>query len=627
MPWSFRLAAPKTASEIRFSEYTLDLRTSELRRDGAVVRLQPQPAKILAILASRAGEVVTRQELADQVWGSETYVDFEHGLNYAIQQIRSVLDDDPKEPRFVETVPKRGYRFVATVSDGDPSFVATLPEGAVVTSAKRTGLWRRVLLLCLVLLSAVVGWFTVASRRRPASPAVPPAIHSLAVLPFHNLSSDPQQDYFTDGTTDELITNLAKLGAFKVISHTSVERFKHTDLPLPEIARQLGVDAVIEGSVTQSQGRVRITAQLIDARTDQHLWAESYERDLHDVLALQDEVARQIAIQIGFNLNSSSSVQQPPRKVDSAAHEAYLKGLFYWSRSNCEGSRKSLPYFQEATAKDPAFAPAYVGLAQSYFTLGDWGCSPIQDVFPKSKAAAVKALQVDPQIGAAHAWLGALAYFYEWDWDRADDEFRSAIRLDPNYAPAHVLYATLLVSLGKSQQGLDELKRAQELDPTSEITNMASVHVLYLARQYPAAIDQAKKALEVYPNSGGTYYWLAAAYEQSRLYQQACEAYQESNLLPGNGSQFQCNAHDARGYWRKALSALQTSDVCGRLIFAAHAGDSEQTLKSLAPAYDHRCTNLRMLRADAIYDPFRHDPRFQSILTKLHFQDVSSSPL
>ena len=397
---------------LSFGEYELDCLTGELRRNGSVLKLQPQPAKLLGVLLGRAGEVVTRQELADQVWGSETYVDFEHGLNSAIRQIRIVLQDPAEHPRYLETVPKRGYRFIAPVGDRPAHSQGSPVAEGVFSSRKRIPLYLAastvvVVLVVIAMLSSGRRWFGAARHDR---------IRSLAVLPLHNLSGDPQQEYFSDGMTDELITDLAKVSGLRVTSHTSVERYKELKRPLPEIGRELGVDAIVEGSIMRSTDRVRITAQLIDAHSDQHVWAESYERDARDVLGLQGEVAQEIASRIGIKLTAGEQTSLAgKREVDPAAHESYLKGSFYFNRLNCGDFETALKYYQEAVAKDPTFAPAYSGISETYFYLADWRCWP-QATFAKVEPAALKAVELDPNYGEAHASVAELAFSHYWNW-------------------------------------------------------------------------------------------------------------------------------------------------------------------------------------------------------------------
>src|SRR5882762_5620675 len=377
------------STSVRFADFELDLRSGEIHRNGIAQKLQPQPTRILTILVNRVGEVVTRQELAQEVWGSQTFVDFEQGLNFAIRQIRTVLDDDANDPKFIETLPKRGYRFIGEVSraveeSNDYESLAaalssadliaapaTLPSAPPANALPRYGF----LLAALAIIAVVFGLGWERLRHSTAS-ADAGHLRSVAVLPLSNLSNDSEQEFFSDGITDEMITELAKVPNLRVISHTSVQRYKGTKLSLQEVAQELHADAVIEGSVIRSGDRVRITAQLIDARTDQHLWADKYDRDFRDILTLQSDVAQQIAAQIGVNLSVGERARLGRTPiVDPAAHEAYLRGRFYSDKLGCRGFKQALEYYEQAEAKDPTFASALVGVSDTYFRLGDWGCS------------------------------------------------------------------------------------------------------------------------------------------------------------------------------------------------------------------------------------------------------------
>ena len=617
--------APLSPTPVRFGDFELDLRTAELRRNGSLLKLQPQPAKVLVALVSRAGEVVTRQELAQQVWGSDTFVDFEQGLNYAIRQIRTVLEDDVDHPRFLETLPKRGYRFAAPVTEAR----TPQPPIAPPTPPPRKN-FPRVIIYSLAAVVAVVLIFVGKGWRAP-TPAAAPAIQSLAVLPLQNLSPDPEQDYFSEGMTDELITNLAKITRLKVISHTSVERYKGAKLSLPEIANQLGVDAVVEGSVTRSGDRVRITAQLIDARSDQHLWAESYERDLKDTLALQDEVARRIATAVGLQLTPDEQERlTTPDQVDPATHEAYLRALFFHTRVNCTSFRTALTYFQQAADRIPNFAPATLGLADTYFHLADWACEPQKETFAKSRAAALRALELNPRAAGAHAVLGKLAFYHDWDWNKADQEFQQALALDPNDAPTHSSYAIFLISLGHRDRALAEMDKARLLDPVSEWTNSMASYIFYLSHQYDQGIDQAKKTIELYPQSGSAYYWLGQSYEQKHMYGEAVDAYLHSGTHSKNGptpwsvqARLAYQQGGISAYWNKQFDEKQNQDpvgTCWKSFIYGHMGDKPRTLQWLEWGYEHQCDGLQFLTVEPIYGPLHSDPRYQTLVSRLHLQ-------
>ena len=616
-------ASTTPSSRFYFGPFELDPRTGELRKGGLPVKLPPQPTKLLIFLASRSGELVTREEIKESLWGADTFVDFEQGLNFCIKKIRSALGDNPDRPEFIQTLPRRGYRFIGSARTASPAVpLATVPR------RRKTALPFGLVFLAAtgvtVALLFAFDWDHL--RDRWIGGAGAHRIESLAVLPLRNLSPDPEQEYFSDGMTDELITDLAKSGGLRVISHTSVERYKDTKRPLPEIARELGVDAVVEGTVMRSGERVRITAQLIDGRSDRHLWADSYERDLRDVLGLQAEVAQRIAIAVGTNLIAGEKALPASKQVvDPAAYEAYLKGNFYWNQLSCDGFNKGREYFEQAVAKDPNFAPAYVGLAASYFSLADWGCSHEAALIPKSRAAALKAIELDPNSGAAHAWLGKLAFFYEWNFPKAENELKRAIELDPHYLASHVIYAVFLVTVGRPEDGLAEMRRAKELDPTSQLTNVISIFVFYLARQYDQAIEQGNRTIELYPGSVGAYDWLGASYEKRGLYDQADAAYLKSKELEGASQKELAAFRSAyqksgiRGYWQKELEAAERSksvDACWMTRVYAHLGEKEQMLEFLARSSQQHCSGPHTVIADPIDDPLREDPRFKDLVAR-----------
>jgi TolB-like protein/DNA-binding winged helix-turn-helix (wHTH) protein len=611
-----------------FADFELDLRTGELRRRGVLQKLQPQPARILAILISRIGEVVTRQELAQEVWGSETFVDYEQGLNFAIRQIRTVLDDNANDPKFLETLPKRGYRFIgapnsavkesAMREESAPLAVAPSYEPTASKGLRRHG----IALLAVAVLVALVGLGVYRLRHSTASVSAD-QLNSVAVLPLVNLSNDSDQEFFSDGMTDELITELAKIPNLRVISHTSVQRYRGTKLSMREIGQELHADAVIEGSVIRSGDRVRITAQLIDARTDQHLWAEKYDRDFRDVLMLQSEVAQQIAAQIGVSLSVSdrARLRRTP-VVDPAAHEAYLRGRFYSDKLGCRGFNRALEYYQLAEAKDPTFTNALVGISDTYYHLGDWGCSRQEEAFARSRAAAVKAIELDPTVAAAHAQLANLDFTSEWNWPKAENEYAEAIRLDPNDAETHSSYAIFLAAMGRRDQAITEIEKARGIDPVSEVTNMLDTYVLYLVHQYDSAITQGKKTLELYPNSGATDYWMGQIYEAKGMARDAFTSYIKANTgtpaqLAGLHTAFEKDG--LKGFWLEQFkrNASKPDWPCWQAMFYAHVGDSERAMHMLEQSFDHHCDGLQFLKTNPVFDSLRNDPRYQELISRL----------
>ena len=456
----------------RFGVFEVDLRAGELRKHGLRVRLQEQPFQVLAMLLKHGGEVVTREELQKELWPADTFVDFDHGLNKAINKIRDALSDSAESPRFVETVARRGYRFLAEVRVVDPAPVRS-SEPAIeapfqsqdraalsgeLAAHKRLGPsvgWRisgSVVVLLLVILTA----WAFHSRNRPS-----PVIRSLAVLPLESLSGDASQDYFADGMTDELINDLGQISALRVISRTSVMSYKRARKPLPQIARELNVDAVVEGTVLRSGEQVRITAQLIQASDDKHLWSLSYEGDLRDTLALQNQVARTIAEQIRISLNpQEQAALRNMRVVNPEAYVSYLTGRYFWNKRTADGLKAAAAYFTQSTDDDPSYARAYSGLADTYALLGDWqyGVMTPKEALPKAKAAAIKALQLDSALGEAHNSLAFCLDGFDWDFESAEKEFRQAIELNPGYATAHHWYAWHLSLVGRNSEALAEMK-------------------------------------------------------------------------------------------------------------------------------------------------------------------------
>src|SRR5437870_4416663 len=446
-------------SVVRFGTYEIALHSGELRKAGVRIRVQQQPLRLLEILLEHPGEVVTREELRSRIWPNENFGDFDQAVNVAIAKLRGALGDSADNPRYIETLPRRGYRFIADVAVVNRpidkmEFVHAgassgkedrAPHEVAGKVAPKRLAWQhawKTLGLALVLLILIV-WIFRWRSRPPGNILSSSSVRSLAVLPLENLSSN-SEDYFADGMTDELITDLAQISALRVISRTSVMVYKGARRPLPEIARELNVDAVVEGTVLRSGEQVRITAQLIQTPADKHLWAESYEGDLHDTLALQKKVASAIAEQIRIELTPKEQAALKNAKVvNPEAYEAYLKGRYFWNKRTADGLKRAVDYFDQAIEKDPNYAQAYAGLADSYALLGDWeyGVLAPSEAYPKAKAAAIKALELDNALGEAHTLLAFSLDVFDWDWGSAEKEFRRAIELNPGYATADHWYA------------------------------------------------------------------------------------------------------------------------------------------------------------------------------------------
>jgi TolB-like protein/DNA-binding winged helix-turn-helix (wHTH) protein/Tfp pilus assembly protein PilF len=631
------------AGRLRFGVFEVDLRAGELRKHGLKVKIQEQPFQVLAMLVDHAGEVVTREELQQKLWPGDTFVDFDHGLNKAINKIREALSDSAESPRFVETVARRGYRFIVEVKVADAAPVrnpelTTEPHPAAKAGDLRNlagqlsilrhlwppRTWAITVFVLLILMGTLATW-KLYPWIRPS-----PVIRSLAVLPFESLSSDASQDYFADGMTDELISDLGQVSALRVVSRTSVMAYKHARKPLPQIARELNVDAVVEGTVLRSGEQVRITAQLIEASADKHLWSQSYEGALRDTLALQNKVAKAIADQIGISLNpQEQAALKNVKVVNPEAYVSYLKGRYFWNKRTADSLKVALAYFNQAIEEDPKFAQAYSGLADTYALLGDWQYAVMtpKEALPKAKAAAIKALELDRALGEAHNSLAFCLDGFDWDFDSAGKEFRRAIELNPGYATAHHWYAWHLSLLGRYDEAIAEMRKAENLDPLSLIINADLAELLALAHSSDESIRQSRKTIEMDPNFGLAHNHLGQAYLQKQMYDEAAAELQKAVHLSGNSPT--CIASLARAYVAsgkrseaaKLLNGLKKRSNPGyshaleiAVIYAA-LGDTDQAMNWLEQGYEERFNPGVLLRPG--FDPLRSDPRFQDLVRRV----------
>jgi TolB-like protein/DNA-binding winged helix-turn-helix (wHTH) protein/Tfp pilus assembly protein PilF len=628
------------AGRLRFGVFEMDLPAGELRKHGLKIRIQEQPFQVLAMLVQNAGKVVTREHLQKKLWPADTFVDFDHGLNKAINKIREALSDSAESPRYVETLSRRGYRFHAEVKDADtPVRSPELPTQpseevrdrldvagklAVPKQLLRSHAWKISAFALLALMASLATW------RLHSLTHGPPVIRSLAVLPLESLSSEASQDYFADGMTDELISDLGQISALRVISRTSVMTYKHARKPLPQIARELNVDAVVEGTVLRSGDQVRITAQLIEAATDKHLWSHSYEGELRDTLTLQNKVASAIADQIRINLNpQEQAALKNARVVNPEAYKSYLKGRYFWNKRTADGLKAALAYFNQAVDEDPKYAQAYSGLADTYALLGDWqyAVMPSKEALPKAKAAAVKALELDSSLSEAHTSLGYCLRSFDWDFDSAGKEFRRAIEINPSYATAHHWNAMNLGLLGRHKEALAEMKKAVSLDPLSLIINSDLAEFLLLTHSYDESVKQSRKIIEMDPNFAIGHKQLGDAYLLTKMDKEAVAELQKAVRLSG-GSPI-CIAELARAYVTsgnrneavRLLSDLEKnsnasfSDAPQIAMIYASMGDNEQAMHWLKRAYEARFNPSILLRSG--FDSLRSDPRFEDFMRRV----------
>ena len=624
------MATTAVSHTLRFDNYELDTRAGQLRKGGVKLRLRGQPLQVLAILVEHAGEVVTREELQRQIWKADTFVDFDHGLHNAIARIREVLGDSAETPRYIETLPRRGYKFIATVEDfRTPPPTVEEPVTPDVTPAP---LRRRnpslILILCAVLALVVAAW-TV--RRYVYAKAAAQPIHSIAVLPLANLSGDPSEEFFADGMTDQLITDLAQIGSLRVISRTSVMQYKSAKKPLPEIARELNVDAIVEGSVVRSGQRVRVTAQLVQARSDQHLWADTYDRDLGDVLKLQGEVADTIAQQVRAQLTASQQSQlRHGAAVNPAAYDAYLRGRVYFFNgfSNPDSIHKAQSFFEAALQQDSNFALAYAGMADSYVYLAFAGAMPRDQAYQSAKVAVAKALQLDDTIGEAHDTLGLLDSQFDWAWNAADQEFSRAIALAPSYSCAHEDRAMFLALIGRRADALAEIKQIDQLD-YGPIPAGVEAFAYFELHDYPALIGASQRALLLDPNDWSAHYHLGVGYEGTGRLAEAISEYKKAAEISGDSQSLVALAHAYASAGKKAeaqkilhdLERKATQNSASPYTMAtiyAGLGKTDKAFAFLEEAYAKKSMSLpAWLESDLTLDGLRPDPRFQNLLDRM----------
>ena len=568
-----------TRTVVRFGDFELDQEAGELRQNEKKVRLQEQPLQLLQILLETPGKVITREELQKRIWASDTFVDFDHGINNAINRLREALGDTAETPRYVETLPRRGYRFIGKLERDAPK------------------------------------------------------VRSLAVLPLEDLSHDPAREYFADGLTEALITILAKIGDLRVVSRTSAMHYKGVHKPLREIARELEVDTVVEGTVLRVGKRVRITAQLIDAAEESHLWAESYERDLRDVLTLQSEIAQSIAREIKIKLTPQERAQlaeAPP--VDPDAYEAYLKGRYYWNKSSGEALSKGAECFRLAIEKDPQYAVAYAGLADCANRGGWFGFLAPKDGFGKGKELVGKALSITPHLCEAHASLGWALTHYDFDFVEAERAFLRSIELNARYATAHEWFGMLLGGLSRFDEATAEFAKAVRLDPLAPVIHIAWAWIYFHARRYEEALEQSDRTLELDPGFLPSCYLLGTV-QMFRGHQELSIAAYKRGVEASSGAPSYLGglgwAYANAGRKTEARSVL--SQLCEmrkqRYVMATnmaliHAGlgEKEEALGYLEQGFEERAAWMVYLNTDPRYDTLRSEPRFRELLRRMKFR-------
>ena len=601
----------RTGRVYQFGTFTLDARTGELTQGGRRTPLRDQSLHLLLALLEQPGQLLTREELTGRLWPAGTFVDFDRGLNKVVNHLREALGDSADHPRFIETLPRKGYRFIAPVTT-DGTDLEEAP--ALPPPRARPGLLLMIVLGAVVILITAAG-IGAARKWGLKRASETPRISALAVIPLDDLSQDPEQQYFADGLTDALITDLAKLGGVRITSRTSVMQYRRTKKTIRDIGQELNVDAVVEGTVTHAGNRVRVTAQLIQVATDMHLWADSYDREVSEILDLQRALTTDIARRINIFLKPLDR----PRIVKPEAYGLYLKGRYAFYQYTSRGWQEAIQRFNEAIENDPGFAPAHSGLAETYLVAGTYGAIPNEEALMHGKAAAAKALQLDDGLASAHYALATAHTWYDWDWAGAEREFRRGLDLNPQDALGRNWHSGYLSLLGRHDEAIAEQERARELDPLSLIVNANLTRALYYARRYDEAIVQARRTLELDPNFGVALFWLEGSLRHQGLFEEAVKLRQSAaapDRAPIIAQTFQHDGFQAllreSGEAFKKSGQLQTAARC-----YAQIGETDEALALLEACAKRRCSNLVSLNVEPDFDSLRGDQRFQNLVRQI----------
>ena len=660
---------PPPFTSLYFGFFELRTTTRELYKRGIRLKLRPQAYQVLLLLTERSGEVVSRDQLRERLWAQETYVDFEHGLNTAVMELRAVLSDSAAEPKFIQTLPRLGYRFMVPVSSEQPTTVPeresaplvdipaiqekeSKPEGAVApgresatalgsvqSAANSRRSWRTlwwvpaavVLALAAVTLLGWQNWFRKAN---------PPAQHEvrqmIAVLPFENLTGDPAQEYFSDGLTEEMIDQLGRLDPahLGVIGRNSVMRYKTIHEATAAIGRELGVSYLLEGSVRRDSDEVRISAQLIQVQDQASVWSRQYDRQLRDVLALQSEIAREIAGGIHLTLDDAArnagATAQPQTAAANDAYDLYLRGLYFWNKRGADNIKRATDYFQQSIRRDPNSARAYSGLAESYALVSGYAGVPPKDFLQKADAAARRAVALDPNLAEAHVAMAVVAQDCDWDWATAEREYRRAIELNPNYATAHHWYGEYLALMGRFDESRAQMEHARQLDPLSLIITADTAIALYYARDYPGAIQQFRAVIDLEPTFPRTAQ-LSFAYLQTGRDADSVAWTEKLKQPSDTGPWYWATAayvdahigkmNDARVALHNLIRMNDRQQIDPLYISIAYVGldEKDQSIAWLQKAEAAHSVSLNSLKVEPLFDPLRTDPRFQQILRQMNF--------
>jgi TolB-like protein/DNA-binding winged helix-turn-helix (wHTH) protein len=605
----------------RFGDFELNQARFELCRNGRTVKLERIPMELLVLLLESDGKVVARQEIIERLWGKTVFVDTEHGINTAIRKIRMALREDAERPRFLLTVPGKGYRFIRETTNGSTRGTVSAEQIEVIeptVPASQPASFHRPIALAAIIVAVLAATLLTLILRNKALSS--PHIQSIAVLPLANLSGDPAQDYFADGMTDELITMLARNTSLRVISRTSVMEYKGTARPLRDIARELGADAILEGSVNRAASRVHMNLQLIYAPGDTHIWAESYDRDINDIYSLPSELSYSIA----QKLKTDASPGKRQRYIKPEAHDAYLRGRFFWF---AEDYPRSLDYMKRAIELQSDYAAAWSGLADNYAVLAVANVAAPREVMEKAQSAARRALELDDSLPEVHNSVAALHLFYDWDWNKADAELRRAVELNPDFAEAHHVRAYLMIALNRPEDALKEQRRSSELDPFAR--PFALGFVLTHLRQFDAAIDELLSRKKDLPQDSKVRSCLVDAYRYRGMQQESAREFEDAVLLQGDKEfaaqfrhAFEKGGDKAVAEWRiKRRSNPEVKKIYLSSLVLAHwyarAGEKQRALNALEDAYQEHVPFMVFLQSEPDFDILHSEPRYQALVQKM----------
>jgi TolB-like protein/DNA-binding winged helix-turn-helix (wHTH) protein/Tfp pilus assembly protein PilF len=624
-----------SAQFVRFAPFEVHFRDGELRKEGRRIGLQEQPFQVLSMLLGCPGEVVTRAELKKKLWPSDTFVDFDHGLNSAVARLREALNDSAERPKYIETVARRGYRFIGQLepicNPLAPAPGAIHLEDSLVTQPLRLPRnWKKWLPVTAGAALLVIGAGAFFWRHLGRSPAVNKPIDSVAVLPFKNGAATPDQEFLADGITQSAIDHLSRLGNLKVTSLGSVLRYRGRQDDVRRIGADLGVGSVMIGRIDFRGDHMIVMAELVNTSDGTHIWGEQYDRKVSDIMSVQEDITREIATKLEVRLSAQQEKLLRKRySQDFEAYQIYLRGRYYWNRRSQEDLQRGIAYFEQATERDPGNALAYAGLADSYFVRAISGALPTGNAMPKAKAAAQKALELDDSLAEAHTALAQITANYEWNWDKAEAEYKKATELNPNYSTGHHYYATFLMAMGRHAEALQEMKKAEALDPLSPIIATFIGKAYYYAGDNDEAVQRYDQVLSSDPEFQVARSFLIHSLEEARRFDDAVAQTKIVAAQAGRGSEGAAalahayQAAGATGYWKEVLRQVQRgkdpgpgSDLDIAAIYAK-LGNKERAFDLLERAYAEHNMWLMNLKVDPRFDDLHSDRRYENLLRRV----------